>query len=124
MKINITTALVVLSVFTLAQAFGDNAEKGEMLFKKKGCIACHSLGTEVTNKAGPSLANVTKTRELSWLKRWIKNPNSMHNDPEIKKLRATHPIPMPDSHLSDQEVNDIIAYLKTASEKSLKKNDK
>ncbi len=100
-----------LGLFSL-HAWAADAENGKKLFATRGCVACHSLGSGEASKTGPDLEGVTKIRKASWLKSWIKNPDRMRNDPIIKKLTAQYSTPMPATGLSDQEVEDIVAYLK------------
>ncbi len=49
-------ALILLSSVGFAQANDDLAKKGEKVFKK--CKACHAVGPDAKNKAGPQLNNI------------------------------------------------------------------
>ena len=82
-----------------------NAEKGAALFKSK-CLSCHYANKE-ENKHGPGLKNVLKKEKLPFSKR----PSSIEN---IKKQLKTPFLAMPSFvSLSQQEIADLIAYLKT-----------
>ena len=82
-----------------------NAEKGAALFKSK-CLSCHYANKE-ENKHGPGLKNVLKKEKLPFSKR----PSSIEN---IKKQLKTPFLTMPSFvSLSEQEIADLIAYLKT-----------
>jgi cytochrome c2 len=82
-----------------------NVEKGAALFKSK-CVSCHFANKE-ENKHGPGLKNVLKKENLPFSKR----PASVEN---IKKQLKTPFLTMPSFvSLSQQEIADLIAYLKT-----------
>jgi len=82
-----------------------NAEKGASLFKNK-CLSCHYTDKE-ENKHGPGLKNILKKEKLPLSKR----PANVEN---IKKQLKTPFLAMPSFvSLSQQEIADLIAYLKT-----------
>ncbi len=82
-----------------------SAEKGAALFKSK-CVSCHFADKEET-KHGPGLQNILKKGKLPFSKR----PSSIEN---IKKQLKTPFLTMPSFvSLSEQEIADLIAYLKT-----------
>jgi len=82
-----------------------NAEKGAALFKSK-CLSCHYADKEEI-KQGPGLKNILKKERLPFSKR----PSSIEN---IKKQLKTPFLTMPSFvSLSEQEIADLIAYLKT-----------
>ena len=81
-----------------------NAEKGEALFKSK-CLSCHYADKEET-KHGPGLKNILKKESLPSSKRKAIVEN-------IKKQLKTPFLVMPSfASLSEQEIADLIAYLK------------
>jgi len=82
-----------------------DAEKGASLFKSK-CFSCHHADKE-ENKHGPGLKNVLKKEKLPFSKR----PANIDN---IKKQLKTPFLAMPSFvSLSQEEIADLIAYLKT-----------
>jgi len=82
-----------------------SAEKGAALFKSK-CLSCHYADKE-ENKHGPGLKNILKKESLPFSKR----PANVEN---IKKQLKTPFLVMPSFvSLSEQEITDLIAYLKT-----------
>ena len=87
------------------------AEKGEELFKTKGCIACHTIGKgRIT---GPDLAGVTERRKLDWIENQILHPEVMvEKDPIAKELLATYLVKMPNQNVTPQEAHAIIMYLR------------
>ncbi len=92
---------------------GRAAETGQQIFQDN-CAACHTIGKG--KLVGPDLAGVTSRREESWLKRQIKDPESLiaENDPiAIKLLKEADDVAMVSLELSDAEVASVIAYLKS-----------
>jgi len=82
-----------------------SAEKGASLFKNK-CLSCHYTDKE-ENKHGPGLKSILKKERLPFSKR----PANVEN---IKKQLKTPFLAMPSFvSLSQQEIADLIAYLKT-----------
>jgi cytochrome c2 len=82
-----------------------NAEKGAALFKSK-CSACHYPDKE-ERKFGPGLKSILKRDKLPVSQR----PANVDN---IKKQLKTPFLAMPSfASLSEQEIADLIAYLKT-----------
>ncbi len=103
-------ALVFLTVSAHTEESAE-AAKGKELFQSKGCVACHTIGDG--KLSGPDLQGVTERREEEWLKKWIKSPDTMvFSDPIAKELLAEYMVPMPNQGLTDQEVIEIISYLK------------
>lgn len=107
-----------------------NAANGEKLFKESviasagspGCVTCHSLEKGKT-LVGPSLAGIATTAEgaftkagykgtaktaAEWLRESIVNPN-------VDVTEGFQPDLMPKTYtkLSDQELNDLVAFLQT-----------
>jgi cytochrome c2 len=82
-----------------------DARKGEQLFASKGCSGCHSTGTKTV--VGPGLAGVADRAGAEvYLWESIRNPAAF--------IVPGFPNAMPPfGTLTDQEVNDLIEYLKT-----------
>jgi cytochrome c2 len=75
--------------------------KGETLVQEKGCIACHKIkGVGAT--IGPDLTGVTKRLKIEIIRKRLHDPRSVKPDSI-----------MPNFGFTDEEVEDIIAYLKT-----------
>ncbi len=97
---------------------GPSPERGEMLYKTKGCVACHSVdgsprvgpsffklyGHEVTVIANGQSKQITA--DDAYIKRSIL-------EPEAEKVSGFEKIPMPPQSVTEAEINDIIAYIKT-----------
>jgi cytochrome c2 len=91
-------------------ALSTEAEAGKAIFDGK-CIACHKITDE--KLLGPGLKGVTTRRTEDWIKKMVKNPDKMTaEDPEAKKLLEEYKTQMTNFNLTDDEVNNVFAYLK------------
>jgi mono/diheme cytochrome c family protein len=87
------------------------AEKGEEVFKTKGCSGCHTIGQG--KRTGPDLAGVTKRRSLEWIQNWVLHPDVMvEKDPIAKELLATYLVKMPNQNLTQEQAQAVIMYLR------------
>jgi cytochrome c551/c552 len=91
--------------------YGSSAETGEEIFQGN-CAGCHTIGKG--NLVGPDLSGVTLRREESWLIRQIKDPDGLveEKDPTALELLKEFNMPMVALGLSDNEITEIILYLK------------
>ncbi len=96
----ILLAFLILSADVSAQT-GD-PQKGEEIFKNKGCPICHSI-KGAGGAVGPDLTQVTIRRTDERLAVWLKDPPSILKDTDMPKVPWK----------SDQEVFDLIAFFKT-----------
>jgi len=95
----------------------DSVKLGEETFKSKGCVACHSIGKGKIS--GPDLLGVTNRRDEEWLKKWLKNPDTMvFTDPIAKEMLKEYMVPMPNVGLTDEQVVYLIEYLKYEDSKN------
>ncbi len=119
MKKFLALSLVGMAVVLLAAGKGIDeklAAKGEKLWTKKGCNACHTIGKG--KLVGPDLKGVTEKREYKWLIAMIVNPDSMLKyDPIAKDLLKQYGVPMTDQNVSVEEAKAIIEYIKRESAK-------
>lgn len=108
-QVLLVLAAVGLGVSTTGTWAAD-ASAGSTLFQQK-CAACHTIGQG--DRVGPDLKGVTKLRTDAWLKTWLKDPSAMiaSGDPAAKEISAKFPMAMPNLGLSDQQIDDLIAYL-------------
>lgn len=103
-------ALTVDTTYTLPQR--DNShnitpavERGKLLWETNNCIGCHTLLGEGAYFA-PELGNVYKRRGPDFIKVWIKmQPTGVPGRRQ-----------MPNFHLTDAELDDLVAFLKYTSE--------
>ena len=92
------------------------AEKGESLFKTKGCSACHTFGKRST---GPDLAGVTKRRTQAWMENQILHPDVMtKEDPISHQLMGEFALQMPNQGLTPDEAKAVIEYFKHLDQSS------
>lgn len=86
--------------------------KGQRAFADN-CSACHNFRQD---GIGPQLAGVTRQVSADWLRRFIRNPESVlkSDDERGQKLLARYKTVMPSfSHYAEDEMTAIIAYLNT-----------
>jgi len=79
--------------------------RGKHLWEVNNCIGCHTLLGEGAYFA-PELGNVYKRRGGEFIKAWIK----------LQPTGAPGRRQMPQFNLSDQELDDMVAFLKWTSE--------
>ncbi len=110
LAINSLAFLLFFSINLSAQQ-GDVAN-GEKLFKST-CAACHKLEGKLL---GPALKGITEKRDNAWLLSWIKDSPGLINSGDklaLEVFEAGNKLPMPPNpQLSDQDINDILAYTK------------
>lgn len=71
------------------------AQRGKIIFQEKNCISCHQI-YGLGGHLGPDITNVYAHR----------------NEAYIKAFLSSGTLVMPDFHLTDTEMNDLIEYLK------------
>ena len=99
MKSKVTVLfLVLIGIVASAWAQGGSAEKGKALVESKKCALCHKEGSKL-GKPLEMLAGDTDAR----LKGAITDPKKTLG-PEVK---------MPEFKLTDEQLQDVIAYLKS-----------
>lgn len=86
------------------------ATAGAVLFKDKGCSACHAFGQRVT---GPDLAGVSMRRTQAWLEHQILHPDVMvKQDPIARAMFAQFALQMPKQGLTLEEARSVIEHFK------------
>lgn len=111
----LATLLIVVAFTTPANAQNDEAA-GKKLFEEN-CLSCHALDNKVV---GPALRGVHDRpgRTEEWLIKWIKNAPKMiaNGDPLAVKLYEENNKQNMTvfENLSDDEVKNILAYIKGA----------
>lgn len=86
-------------------------ESGKQIFQQT-CAACHTIGGG--RLVGPDLKGVTERRNEEWLVRFISQPDRMRQEDPIAVANLKEfGVPMPALGLNEQQVTDVIAYLKT-----------
>jgi len=87
------------------------AAKGERAFDEGGCSGCHVVGKV---SSGPDLTGVLQRHENSetWVAEFIKDPEKKFEEPYIKGMIDYFNLKMPNQHMSDDEIKDIVEYFK------------
>jgi len=104
---------------TMASAQGQTAQvkRGQMLYQNRGCAGCHQVigNSQKGNGAAPDLAGVTARRSNEWLYKWLKQTNMMleTDSVAIALWKEYHMIKMPQVKLSDDDINALLAFIKT-----------
>lgn len=125
-----TTVLMTVALLTFAGCGGEapltsgegDAVAGEAVYNRY-CITCHTVGEGT--RIGPDLKDIHERRDADWLVRWIDDPIGMaETDPLGQQLlEEWNDIPMSDSNLEPDEINDVLAYIRHASEQPVVKKE-
>jgi len=90
---------------------------GKKLFQAN-CAACHKLDKKLI---GPALANVADRRSKEWLHAWIKDNNALRASGDadaVALFKENNGMPMtPFPQLSDEDIDNIIAYTSAGNAK-------
>lgn len=99
----------------LATPMSAIAAKGEEAYLKGGCNGCHVIGQV---SSGPDLTGVLLRHENAekWVSDFIKNPASKYEDDYVKAMINYFNLRMPNQNMSDEEIKNIIEYLKWIDE--------
>ncbi|KIM08077.1 MAG: cytochrome C [Sulfurovum sp. FS06-10] len=92
------------------------AERGARIFDEGGCSGCHVVGKV---SSGPDLTGVLERHGADgqkWVADFIKEPEKMYTDPYVKGMIDYFNLKMPNQHMSDEEVRNIIEYFKWIDE--------
>jgi mono/diheme cytochrome c family protein len=95
---------------------------GRALFQTS-CSGCHNFKQD---GIGPDLSGVTETDSIAWLREYIRDPKNLvaSGDERAKKLLARYHTIMPSFPLfSGEQINQLLAFLRTQKEHSRKKED-
>ena len=88
-----------------SQNLTPSVERGKKLWEVNNCIGCHTLMGEGAYFA-PELGNVYKRRGPEFIKVWIQSQPT-----GVPGRRQ-----MPNFHLTDEELDDLVNFLKYTSE--------
>src|SRR6185436_2120323 len=123
------TSLLILAAvgaaltFSATQASAQSdamSKRGKMLWTNRGCGSCHGIGKKM---AGPDLAGVEQRRPKEWLTKWLMQTDVMlaSDSTAMALLAEWKGIKMPKQTLSEQDVDAILAYLRSEEAKMNKK---
>jgi mono/diheme cytochrome c family protein len=112
--------LISVSTSAYAQEGGipadeQSIQKGKNLFEEN-CTVCHAVHSRVV---GPALMDVNKRRPLPWLIDFIKNSQKVIQSGDeyaVKLYNEFNKTEMPSFDFSDEEITNILAYVKQQSE--------
>lgn len=93
---------------TKSQNITDSVKRGKYIFEKNNCMGCHTILGEGAYYA-PDLTKSYITRGSEWIKVFIKDPQAMY--PNQRKMVKYN--------FSDEEISDVISFLKWISEMDL-----
>jgi cytochrome c oxidase subunit 2 len=95
-------------------AEGSLAAEGKRIFRTKGCAGCHTVAGYAAGEVGPDLTHFASRDTFAGaifdrndlnLRRWLRDP------PGEKPMAPDDGLGMPNLHLTDQEIDQLIAYL-------------
>jgi cytochrome c2 len=96
--------------------------RGQILFNQN-CSGCHGFRQ---NGIGPNLSGITGRDSLNWLRQFIREPKKMveAGDEHAKKILDAYHSMMPAfTALNDEQIDQLIAFLKTRKETKIEKDD-
>lgn len=96
-----------------ADAISPTADYGRMLFYAKGCLGCHSRGSEGSMQVGPNLAGLAERAAgrvpglsaAGYVRQSLRDPQAY----VVGSFSGG--VAMPDLDLSDDEVEALVAFL-------------
>jgi len=102
-------------VSKIATKKSNAAAAGQRAFDEGGCSGCHVVGKV---SSGPDLTGVLQRHENGeqWVANFIKNPEHKFDDDYVKGMIDYFNLKMPNQHMSDKEISDIIEYFKWIDE--------
>jgi len=116
-----TLGVVAMFGATSAQAQSGDAQltRGKMLYFNRGCRACHGINKRMI---GPDLAGLESRRSKEWIVRWLKETDAMlASDSTAQQMAAQYNnAHMPKQHLTDQDIDAILAYVRSEETKAQK----
>ncbi|MGC8685884.1 MAG: c-type cytochrome [bacterium] len=77
---------------------------GKWVWQEKNCNDCHTI-LGIGGYYAPDLTKEGKLRSADWLKKFLKDPRAVMPEPRQ----------MPNQHLTDQQIDDLVAFLQWVS---------
>ncbi len=103
-----TTAILAIALVFIVNTIW--AQDGEQLFQQ--CKACHTIGQG--KLLGPDLLNISKKRDATWLKNFIKSSQTLikiGDAQAVEIYEEYNKLLMVDYNLPDSDINAIIKYI-------------
>ncbi len=97
----------------VASPMSSQAARGEEAYLKGGCNGCHVIGQV---SSGPDLTGTLYRTSEQWVFEFIKNPASKYNEEYVVDLINYFNLRMPNQNMTDQEIHDMIEYMKWIDE--------
>ncbi len=99
----------------LATPMSRAAARGEEAYLRGGCNGCHVIGQV---SSGPDLTGALERHENGekWVFEFVKNPAKFYGEPYVAELINFFNLRMPNQHMTDDEIKDIIEYMKWIDE--------
>jgi protein SCO1 len=94
-----------------AEAKPMKLDPGQYIFAGH-CAACHTIGHG--DKIGPDLLGVTSSRNRTWLKRFIQEPDKLiaeHDPTAVTLFKKYKEVRMPNLRLANGDVETLIKFL-------------
>lgn len=88
---------------TNADKITDSVVRGQDAWHRNNCINCHTILGEGAYYA-PDLTKITQHRGAPYLTAFLKDPSQFYDEQTHRRL-------MPNQNLSDQEIEDLIAFM-------------
>ncbi len=119
--------LAVLCLITSSHITAQSVEKGQELFKKRTCAACHDIKMK-TDLVGPNLKGVgERWKSKEELFKYIKNPQSFidkNHKYATELFEKYNRIPMPPTvGITDEQLESILLFIKSASSDKVEKKE-
>ncbi len=115
-KTSVAALGAALAAVYLGQFNGAWAQvPGEQTFQM-ACAACHSIGGG--RLVGPDLAGIHDKRSQTWLEQFVKSPKSLIDSGDadaVAIFEEYNQLVMPDAFITDEQITEVLAYLKVAS---------
>ncbi|MBV7530451.1 c-type cytochrome [Chitinophaga sp. sic0106] len=123
MKCKRLLIVVFCCITTAAAVKAANPEQGKMLFQGR-CASCHNVTKKLT---GPALAGVEERHPEAWIISFVKGSQAMVKSGDAAALEVfnkNNQVIMPDHpDLSDDQIRDILAYIKETAANAPKEDD-
>ncbi|OQX49949.1 MAG: cytochrome C, partial [Epsilonproteobacteria bacterium 4484_20] len=106
-----------LLVKKVAKPMSEAAARGEEAFNEGGCGGCHVIGKV---SSGPDLTGVLQRHENGekWVTDFIMDPKTKFKDPYVESMINYFNLRMPNQGMKEEQVKDIVEYLKWIDENS------